>query len=271
MDRYVIENIFGIDNLNLTWYGLIIGCGILLGSAIVMRKLKQMGYKYDLFYDFIIFALPVSIICARLYYVIFEWSYYQRHPIEIIAVWHGGLAIYGGVIGGVLTAVVFSKIKKFPFLRILDLFAPSLILGQAIGRWGNFVNQEAYGNLITKASLQFFPYGVYIDQLNQWYQATFFYESMWDLLVFTVLMFYSKKAEYNGDIFARYLIGYGIGRFFIEGLRSDSLYLLGTIRISQVLSLVLIAVGIVMIVLQKRSILKPIEYEGAYKIKSESK
>ena len=134
-----------------------------------------------------------------------------------------------------------------------------------VGRWGNFVNQEAFGNLITNSSLQFFPFGVYIDKLSEWHQATFFYESLWNLIVISILILYKGKAKYNGDVFARYLIGYGLGRFFIEGLRTDSLYLLPGIRISQLLSIMLMCIGIILLIIRKLYPRRSLQYSGKYK------
>lgn len=266
MSRYAFENLFGIKGINIAWYGLIIACGMLLGVILAVQTAKRRGYKGDLIFDFILLALPFAIICARTYYVIFEWNSYSENLLKVFAIWEGGLAIYGGVIGGFIAALVFSKINRFPFWELIDILVPSLILGQAIGRWGNFVNQEAYGNLITNPSLQFFPYGVYIQKLSEWHQATFFYESMWNLLVFLVLIIYRKKAKYHGDIFAKYLIGYGIGRSFIEGLRTDSLYLLPGVRISQFLSLLLIILGVAIIIIKKIHPNISPEYTGKYRI-----
>ena len=264
MNKYAFEDIFGIQGFNIAWYGVIIACGMLLGVVLATQAAKRRDYKTDLIIDFIMLALPVAILCARAYYVIFEWSSYSKNLIKIFAIWEGGLAIYGGVIGGIIAALVFSKMNKLPFWELIDIAVPSLILGQAIGRWGNFVNQEAYGNLITNPSLQFFPYGVYIQKLTQWHQATFFYESMWNLLIFIVLILYKRKAKYNGDIFARYLIGYGTGRFFIEGLRTDSLYLLPGMRVSQLLSLILIVSGVIFLIIRKLHSLNSPRYTGKY-------
>ena len=147
------------------------------------------------------------------------------------------------------------------------MVVPSLILGQAIGRWGNFVNQEAFGNLVTKPDLQFFPYAVFIEQLGEWHQATFFYESMWNLCVFAILVYFRKRTKFSGQLLATYFIGYGLGRFWIEGLRTDSLYLFPGLRISQAVSLVLIITGIIMIVLQKKLLKESPVYTGKYMIK----
>lgn len=259
-----IRNLFGIQGLDIAWYGIIIATGIILGVTAALLEARRKGYKSDLLFDFLILALPLAIVCARIYYVAFEWDNYDGDFYKMIAIWQGGIAIYGAIIGGVIAAAVICKIKKFPLLRLLDITAPGLILGQAIGRWGNFMNQEAFGNLITNPSQQFFPYGVYIQNLGEWHQATFFYESMWNLGVFILLMLYRKKAKYDGNLIAMYFIAYGIGRFFIEGLRTDSLYALPGIRISQVLSLVFIAGGIIYILVRRKLAKPDPAYEGKY-------
>ena len=245
--KNAIENLFGIEGFNIAWYGVIITCGMLLAGYVAVRAAKKRGYSSDLIIDFMLIAMPISVICARAYYVIFKWSDYSENPMKIFATREGGLAIYGGVIGGIICVLIFTKIKKIPLREFLDIAAPSLILGQAIGRWGNFMNQEAFGNIITDQNLQFFPYGVYIDALKEWHQATFFYESMWSLAIFIVLMIYRQKSKYKGELSAIYLIGYGIGRLFIEGLRTDSLYLIANIRVSQVVSAIFIISGIVLL------------------------
>lgn len=245
--KNMVDNLFGIKGFNIAWYGVIITCGMLLAGYVAMRAAKKRGYSSELIVDFMLITMPISVICARLYYVIFKWEDYSGNLMKIFATREGGLAIYGGVIGGIICTFFFSKRKKIPLREFLDIGAPSLILGQAIGRWGNFINQEAFGNTITDANLQFFPYGVYIDALKEWHQATFFYESMWSLAIFIVLMIYRQKSKYKGELSAIYLIGYGIGRLFIEGLRTDSLYFIANIRISQVVSLLFIISGIVLL------------------------
>ena len=242
--KNAIENLFGIEGFNIAWYGVIITCGMILAGYVAVRAAKKRGYSSDLIIDFMLMAMPISVICARAYYVIFKWEDYSGDLLKIFAIREGGLAIYGGIIGGIICVVIFTKIKKIKLREFLDIAAPSLILGQAIGRWGNFMNQEAFGNIISDSNLQFFPYGVYIDALKEWHQATFFYESMWSLAIFIVLMIYRQKSKYKGELSAIYLIGYGIGRLFIEGLRTDSLYLISNIRVSQVVSIILIISGI---------------------------
>jgi len=242
--KNAINNLFGIEGFNIAWYGVIITCGMILAGYVAARAAKKRGYSSDLIIDFMLITMPISVICARAYYVIFKWSDYSDNPLKIFAIREGGLAIYGGIIGGIICVVIFTKIKKINLREFLDIAAPSLILGQAIGRWGNFMNQEAFGNVITNSNLQFFPYGVYIDALKEWHQATFFYESMWSLAIFIILMIYRQKSKYKGELSAIYLIGYGIGRLFIEGLRTDSLYLISNIRVSQVVSIILIISGV---------------------------
>lgn len=266
MNRFAVEDLFGIEGFSIAWYGVIIGFGVLLGVLLASYRAKKNGYESDLIFDFILIALPAAIVCARLYYVFFEWQDYVKNPLKIFATREGGLAIYGGVIGGFLSAVVFCKINKFPLLKLIDLAIPSLILGQAIGRWGNFMNQEAYGEIIRDPKFQFFPYGVYIDAVSEWHQATFFYESMWTLLLFIIVLFIAGKTKKDGILLSVYLIGYGSARFFIEGLRTDSLYLFAGIRVSQMLSLLLVVGGVFLLVLIKKSHVINREYNGKYLI-----
>ncbi|NLV49402.1 MAG: prolipoprotein diacylglyceryl transferase [Clostridiales bacterium] len=269
MDRFAFENLFGIEGFNIAWYGIIIASGLLLGVLLAMHRAKRRGFKPDMILDFLFWAIPLAIVGARLYYVAFEWENYAGDLLKIFAINQGGLAIYGGVIGGIIAATIFCKIKKVPFLTLIDLAVPSLILGQAIGRWGNFVNQEAFGNIITNPSLQFFPVAVYIEQLGEWHQATFFYESAWNIVLLCVVFLLSRRKVKDGTLLSTYFIGYGIGRFLIEGLRTDSLYIVPGIRVSQILSLILIAIGIVMLILIRKGVLKTPSYEGKYLLKQE--
>ncbi len=266
IDKYFVHNLFGVEGWNIAWYGVIIAFGMVLGVLLAMYRAKNRNIKPDIILDFVLLALPFAIICARAYYVIFEWDSYVDNPLKIFAINEGGLAIYGGVIGGFIAALVFSKLKKIPLLTLVDLAVPSLILGQAIGRWGNFVNQEAFGNIITNPKLQFFPFSVYIDELGQWHQATFFYESAWNMVLLTIVLILGHKRVKGGTLLSTYFIGYGLGRFLIEGLRTDSLYILPGIRVSQMLSLILLAVGTVLLILIKKNIIKVNQYIGKYSI-----
>ncbi len=241
---------FSILGKDIYWYGVIITCGLVLGMILAVVEAKRRGYTAEVILDFLILAVPLAVIGARAYYVIFNYDLYRGDVLKMIAIWDGGIAIFGAVIGGVVAALLIRWVKKFPALVILDMCAPSLILGQAIGRWGNFINQEAYGREILNTRWQFFPAAVKIDipkiagQLPGYYMATFFYEFAWNMVVFIILMLIKKKLrEYRGALFAAYLMLYGLGRFFIEGLRTDSLMLTDTIRVSQALSLVLVVAG----------------------------
>ena len=264
MDRFAVVNLFGIQGLNIAWYGVIIASGLVLGIVLASMRARRRGWSSDLVLDFILLALPLAVIGARAYYVAFEWDYFAAHPERILAINTGGLAIYGAVIGGFLAAFIFSKAAKFSFLKLIDLVIPSLILGQAIGRWGNFVNQEAFGTLIANPKLQFFPLAVYIQSLGEWHQATFFYESFCNSILFVIVLLLGRKRVKDGTLLAAYFVGYGVARTVIEGLRTDSLYLFGTIRVSQALSAALVVVGIVLLVLIKKGMLKTKPYEGKY-------
>ncbi len=266
MNRFAVENLFGIQGLNIAWYGVIIASGMMLGVMLGILRARRRGWTADLMLDFILIAIPLAIVGARLYYVAFEWEQYAGNLASIFAINKGGLAIYGAVIGGFLAAFIFSKAAKFPFLKLIDLVIPSLILGQAIGRWGNFINQEAFGALVTNPNLQFFPLAVYIQYLGEWHQATFFYESFWNIILLTVTLLIARKGVKDGTLLAVYFIGYGTGRAIIEGLRTDSLYLFGSIRVSQALSAVLVAVGILLLVLIKKGVIRTKSYEGKYLI-----
>ena len=264
MDRFAVVNLFGIQGFNIAWYGVIIASGLVLGIILASFRARRRGWSSDLVLDFILLALPLAVIGARAYYVAFEWDYFAAHPERILAINTGGLAIYGAVIGGFLAAFIFSKAAKFSFLKLIDLVIPSLILGQAIGRWGNFVNQEAFGTLIANPKLQFFPLAVYIQSLGEWHQATFFYESFCNSILFVIVLLLGRKRVKDGTLLAAYFVGYGVARTVIEGLRTDSLYLFGTIRVSQALSAALVVVGIVLLVLIKKGMLKTKPYEGKY-------
>jgi len=231
MDPVAFE-IFGIG---VRWYGILISIGLVLGVIIAMKESVRLGLDENVVLDFIIFAVPVAVICARAYYVLFNLSYYNGDIMKMINIRQGGLAIHGSVIGGVLTAIVYTKYKKIKFWKLADICAPGLILGQAIGRWGNFINQEAYGRPTN------LPWAIHINGIGV--HPTFLYESLWNLLIFIFLMSIRKKKKFDGQLFALYMILYSFGRFFIEGLRTDSL-MLGDFRVAQLLSLALIVAGI---------------------------
>ncbi|MGM0445706.1 MAG: prolipoprotein diacylglyceryl transferase [Bacillota bacterium] len=246
---------FRIGSLTIHWYGLIISFALLLGFSLVIYRSKNTEIPTEFFLDFFIIGIPVSLIAARLYYVIFNFDYYIRYPLEIIAIWKGGIAIHGAVIGGLIVLILLTKKRQLSFLKVVDIIAPALILGQAIGRWGNFINQEAYGGVVSGQFINKFPELIknqmYIE--GSFRHPTFLYESIWNLFIFGILIWLSKKDFIkDGDLFFGYLIGYSIGRFFIEGLRTDSLMFLN-IQVAQLVSILLILFGSIMIFVRHKS------------------
>ena len=221
--------LFGVVHI----YGVLIALAIGLGVWLCSRREKRMGLKKDTTVDLALWVVPAALIGARLYYVAFQWDMYKDNPVSILYVWRGGLAIYGGVIGGLIGGGAYCLRKKAPFAVLADLVAPALILGQAVGRWGNYFNGEAFGYEITDAAWQFFPAGVQVGGV--WHMATFFYESAWDFLGFLLLWRMREKVTARGNLFLLYLCWYGLGRAVIEGLRTDSL-MWGPVRVSQALS-----------------------------------
>lgn len=248
------------------WYGVIIAAALLVGILLAMHNAKYRKFNSDVVLDLVLVTVPFAIIGARLYYVAFMWDQYFRGEVwyrtllNIVAVWEGGLAIYGAVIGGLIGILIYSRWRKVSFTGLCDILAPSLILGQAIGRWGNFVNQEAYGYEISNPAFHFFPASVYIEARGAYFMATFFYESLWNLLVFIVLYLYlhRKKDARPGNVFLMYLALYGLGRVFIEPMRTDSLYIPGTnLRVSQVLSAILIVGSVAALIFRNMGDRKP--------------
>lgn len=236
LSRPMIDRIavFGIS-----WYAILIVASILIGLALCTSEARRLNLPHDIIVDFLLYAIPLGIICARLYYVIFRFNTYADNLISILDIRSGGLAIYGGVIGGLIAARIVIRKHGVPMLTLLDVVAPALVLGQAIGRWGNYINMEAYGLRINEEALQFFPFAVEIPvgQVWYWHMATFFYEFCWDILVFALLLVIRRHKRRNGDVFCWYLLLYCAGRTVIEGLRNDSLTFISEfVRISQVLS-----------------------------------
>lgn len=253
LDRIALD----LGPLTIYWYGIIIGFGALLGLYIAVRESKRLGINSETFVDLVMIAVPVAILSARIYYVAFEWSYYKDHLGEIIKIWEGGIAIHGALIGSFLTAYVFSKVKDLSFWKLADIAAPSIILGQAIGRWGNFMNQEAHGGEVTRSFLE----GLYlpdwiVDQMyinGTYYHPTFLYESIWNIIGFAILIGLRKVNLRRGEMFLTYVIYYSIGRYFIEGLRTDSLMLTESLRMAQVISIVLIVVSIGILIYRRKT------------------
>ena len=251
LDRIAIQ----LGPFPVYWYGVIIGTGVLLGLWLATREGERLGVPKDTFIDLVLFAVPIAIICARTYYVIFEWQYYGQNPIQIFNIRQGGLAIHGALIGAVITGIIFAKVRKVSFWKLADIAAPSILLGQAIGRWGNFMNQEAHGGEVTRQFLeglhlpQFIINQMYIDGV--YYYPTFLYESLWDFAGVILLLLLRKANLRRGELFFTYLIWYSVGRFYVEGLRTDSL-MLGPLRIAQVVSIGLIIMSIIFIIVRRK-------------------
>ncbi len=243
--------IFEIGPLTLRWYGLLIASAVLIGINLSQYLASKRGVNPDLLGDLIIWLVLAAIPCARIYYVLFEWEQYAGNWQEAVAIWKGGIAIHGAIIGGTIAAIIFARLNKVSVWQLIDLIAPSLILGQAIGRWGNFFNSEAFGRPTD------LPWKLYIPPANRppgylgidYFHPTFLYESLWNLGVFALLLtlFFwgldNRDRVKTGTLTFTYLITYSIGRFWIEGLRTDSL-MLGFLRIAQIVSLGAIVIGI---------------------------
>lgn len=232
--------------LAIHWYGIIMASAFGIGTWLAYWRAKRESIHPEHIIDMLIWIVPAAIVGARLYYVLFEWDRYAGNLFSIIAVWEGGLAIHGGLIGGLLAGIVYCKKHDLPLLRMTDILVPSVILGQAIGRWGNFMNQEAHGGPVSESFIIYFPQfiqtGMYIQ--GQYMHPTFLYESLWNLGIFVLLLFLWSKRSYDGQMTLLYVSLYSVGRFFIEGLRTDSL-MVGPLQIAQVISLVLIVLAVI--------------------------
>ena len=216
-------------------YGLLIAMAIGLAVALCEKECRRKGLKKDTGIDMALWAVPFAIVGARLYYAAFRWDYFRHDPLAVLRIWEGGLAIYGGVLGALLGVAVFCRIKKIKVAALLDLVLIGFLIGQSIGRWGNSINREAFGG----ETMSFFRMGLLntFDNAVYFYHPTFLYESLWNALGFVLLHFLSKRRRYDGQIALCYAAWYGLGRTFIEGLRTDSLYW-GPFRVSQMLAAV---------------------------------
>ncbi|GAB6991876.1 prolipoprotein diacylglyceryl transferase [Paenibacillus pini] len=278
---------FNIGSLSVHWYGLILGLGALAGLMLVIREGKRFGITPEFFMDMLLLGVPSAIIGARIYFVAFKWDDYKDNIVDVFKIWNGGIAIYGALIGAIICAVIYFKYKGYNFWRIADICAPGLLLGQMIGRWGNFVNQEAYGGVVEESFLRnnlHLPNFI-VNQMNVegvYHHPTFLYESLWSLVgIFILLVLRRQKFLRSAELFLSYFIWYSIGRFFIEGLRTDSLAFkgpdwlaaivdglwkpmewmgfehgtldaaYGNVRISQLLAILIIIVAIVWIMIRR--------------------
>lgn len=224
---------FALGPLTIHLYGLAIALGLVLAVLYCTRRSKEFGLKEDTIFDGVLWVTPFAIVCARLYYVLFSWDAYARNPISILYIWEGGLAIYGGVLGAVAGIAVFCRVRRVKLLAVLDVVLLGFLIGQALGRWGNFFNREAFG----AATDSLLRMGLFNTKTGQWeyYHPTFLYESAWNLAGLALLHWASKHRRYDGQVALGYAAWYGLGRAMIEGLRVDSLYW-GPFRVSQVLA-----------------------------------
>ena len=243
--------IFEIGPIVIRWYGLLIASAVLIGVSLSQYLAKRRGVNPELLADLAIWLVIAAIPCARIYYVLFQWQEYSQRPEDIIAIWKGGIAIHGAIIGGTIAAIIFARINRVSLWQLLDLVVPSLALGQAIGRWGNFFNSEAFGRPTEV------PWKLFIPPSNRpvayvnydYFHPTFLYESLWNVLVFILLLslFFwglKQKERYKiGTMALAYAVAYSFGRFWIESLRTDSL-MLGPLRVAQVISLVIMILGV---------------------------
>ncbi|QQK79966.1 prolipoprotein diacylglyceryl transferase [Salicibibacter cibi] len=243
--------------IQIHWYGIIIVASALLGLYFAVRESQRHGLPKDTFVDLLLIGFPVSVFFARAYYVFFNWERYADNPLRIFAIWEGGLAMHGVLIGAVLTLVVFAYVRRYSFWQLADIMAPSLILAQAIGRWGNFINQEAYGGPVSRTFLEglhlpdFIMNQMYIN--GTYYHPTFLYESLWNFTGFIGLMLLRRVNLRRGELFLIYLLYYSIGRFFIEALRTDSLMLTEHLQMAQVASLFLILFAVAVMVYRRKN------------------
>lgn len=261
IDPHAIE----IGSFIIHWYGVIIAAAMYLAIHLSAKEAKKKGLKEDTVVDMALWAIPIGFIGARLYYVLFELDYYLQKPAEILAIWNGGIAIYGGLIAGGLTLYWYTKKHKISLALLLDVLAPNVLLAQSIGRWGNFMNQEAHGGPVSRSLLENLSLPEFIiEQMNingTYYHPTFLYESLWSLLGFVliVLLRNRKSLLRQGEVALSYVLWYSVGRFFIEGMRTDSLWVGDFMRISQVLSLILF-IGAIIIGYLRRQDYPPIPY-----------
>ncbi|SNZ05274.1 phosphatidylglycerol:prolipoprotein diacylglycerol transferase [Terribacillus aidingensis] len=254
LDRVFLQ----LGSITIYWYGVIIALGAALGLWLAIRESKRLGLHKDTFVDFLVFAIPIAIISARIYYVAFEWENYANGPFwKVFAIWEGGIAIHGALIGSVITALIFCRVKKISFWKLADIAAPSLILAQGIGRWGNFMNQEAHGGPVSQEAYQNFIQYLPDFINNQMcidgvlYHPTFLYESLWNILGFVILLLLRRVNLKRGEMFLFYLAWYSFGRFFIEGMRTDSLVAEG-LRAAQVISIIGIVLAVIICIIRRR-------------------
>ena len=247
IDAFRVTEYISFFGFKLHWYGIIIAIGVVLGYLLATHDAKKRGLSADTMTDILIFGLPSAVVCARLYYVIFEFDEYKDDLLSVFKIWEGGIAIYGAIIGACISTYIYCRKKNVSIKKAFDSGAFGLITGQAVGRWGNFVNAEAYGG---ETAL---PWRMELLDLGICVHPTFLYESLWNLGVLLTMLAFGKKQKFDGENFLLYITLYGFGRFWIEGLRTDSLFL-GPVRVSQMLAAACVILGISLIcIFRKRS------------------
>lgn len=241
-----IQTVLSIGSLRVTWYAIFVLSGAFLAYYLSLRQFRKWGYKDEVFENFFLMMLPISIIGARIYYVIFEWQLYVQDPITIVYIWRGGLAIHGGIIAATIFGYFYFKRHRIDALRVADVIFPNVMLAQAIGRWGNFMNQEAYGQVVSEGFYRFFPTFIKDHMLidGAYRQPTFLFESVGNIIGFVLITFIYRKfgRKKRGDLAWAYLMWYGMVRFLVEGMRTDAL-MIGSLRVAQVISLLLVVIG----------------------------
>lgn len=245
---------FELGPLSVRWYGILIASGVLLAYLIVQKEAKRLGFHEEFFIDLLLWMLPIAIIGARTYYVIFEWHRYADNPIRALYIWEGGLAIHGALIAGAITAYFFTKSRNESFWKVGDVVVPGVLVGQIIGRWGNFMNQEAHGDAVSETFLQSTPIPNWImEQMTingVTYHPTFLYESLWNTVGLIIILLFRRKNPIRGEVFLFYVVWYSVGRFFIEGMRTDSLVFFG-LKAAQIVSLTGIIVGLSLMIYRR--------------------
>ncbi|MCI1284370.1 MAG: prolipoprotein diacylglyceryl transferase [Lacticaseibacillus songhuajiangensis] len=254
--------------LEIHWYGVIIASGVILAVYLAVQEAKRRNVSEDHILNLVLYSLPFALIGARAYYVAFEWPYYSQHPSEIIAIWHGGIAIYGALIAAAIVFIVYCRIKDLSIWLVLDIAAPTVMIAQAIGRWGNFMNQEAFGQVTSLSFLHELHLPEWIIQQmfisGQYRMPTFLFESAWNVCGFILLMSIRHHKDWfkQGEVFLTYVLWYSFGRFFVEGMRTDSLYITAGLRVSQLVSIVLFVSAVIIFIYRRRQKQTPWYLEG---------
>ena len=281
MDHSTIEPLnrvfLQLGPITIYWYAVFIMSGVALGLFLAIREGKKMGINSEFFYDLVTYGLPISIIGARIYYVAFSWDYYSSHPEDIIKIWQGGIAIHGAIIAAFIFGYFFCKKRKVSFWLVADIASVSFIIAQAIGRWGNFMNQEAHGGVVPGATLDaqreflqslfipdFIVNNMYINEA--YYHPTFLYESLWNMVGFLFIVFVLRKLPklLVGEIAAFYAVWYSIGRYMVEGMRTDSLMLTESIRMAQFISITTIVLVLILVIYRRLAKKNLITYQSFY-------